>query len=354
VADLRRLIRPLRPLWLAAILVLLIAVTLPAIMKLRHNASARSGSTHTAGGATAAAPQGGEGEHGATGPGGSVAQGRATAGPDRTRTVRRPRHYISNVDAQWREVAAVGYNLVDAGPNVAEINALPDGIQALVWLGNLGKADCPPPDVSWPAFTAAVDRLAGNSKVYGYFIADEPHPKTCSSAVGEIRRRADYIRARDASQRSFIVVVDGTNQCGGTYGCEYAALRPAETHVDLIGLDPYPCNVHNTASGCAHRKIDNTVRRAVANGIPASAIVPVFQVFGQTCAASSSNYYRMPTAAELRQMLARWTALVPSPAFDYTYTWGHQRSSCPTLVDANGDNGYPDLQSVLREYNTRG
>ena len=65
--------------------------------------------------------------------------------------------------------------------------------------------------------------------------------------------------------------------------------------------------------------------------------------FGQSCA--GSNYYRLPSAAELRTMLAHWAALMPHPVFDYTYSWGRQGSSCPTLADV------PDLQAVMRMHN---
>jgi hypothetical protein len=232
------------------------------------------------------------------------------------------------------------------------VDSLGTGQRALVWLGNLDNADCAAPDYSWTRFTAAVDALAGHPKVFGYFLADEPHPKACPNAAADIRRRADYIRAHDPSHLSFIVVVDGSNQCDGGYGCELSALRPAQTHVDLIGLDPYPCNVDNAAGGCTYRKIGDTVRRALASGIPASALVPVFQAFGQACRTDGAPYYRLPSEAELRTILARWRALLPHPAFDYTYTWGHQGSACPTLSDADGRNGYPDLQSVLRAHNT--
>jgi len=136
-------------------------------------------------------------------------------------------------------------------------------------------------------------------------------------------------------------VLDGTNQCGGTYGCEYAALQPAASHVDLIGLDPYPCNVSRPT--CDYAKVDDTVRRARAHGIPGSAIVPVFQAFGQSCAAST--YYRLPDPAELRTMLAHWAALVPHPVFDYTYSWSRQGSACPTLADSAA------LQAVMRTHN---
>ena len=70
-----------------------------------------------------------------------------------------------------------------------------------------------------------------------------------------------------------------------------------------------------------------------------------------SCAARK-HFYQMPTVAELGTILARWEQMVPAPAFDFTYTWGHQSDACPTLVDANGHHGYPDLQSVMRTHNT--
>jgi hypothetical protein len=259
-------------------------------------------------------------------------------------------HFIANLDGQGGAAARLGYNLIDTGPTKETVDALPAGQRALVWLGSLGNKDCASPSYSFAEFTAAVDRLTGDPKVFGYFIADEPHPKVCPNIVADIRQRADYIKAHDPSHKSFIVVLDGTNQCGGTYGCEFKAFAPASSHVDLIGLDPYPCNVDNASSGCTYNHIDDTVRRAEANGVPRSAMVPVFPAFGQACG-SGSNYYRLPGVAEMRAMLAHWATLVPRPAFDYTYTWGHQGSACPTLVDADGQHGYPDLQSVMRTHN---
>jgi hypothetical protein len=259
-------------------------------------------------------------------------------------------HYIVNLDGSTARATALGYNLFDMGPTKSLIDALPTGQQALVWLGSLDNSNCAAPSYNWADFTATVRSLARDPKVFGYFLADEPHPGLCPSAVSDIRQRADYIRAIDPTHKSFIVVLDGSNSCNGAYGCEFKALAPANTHVDYIGLDPYPCNTSNASTGCEYTKIDDRVHSAEANGIPAAAIVPVFQVFGQTCN-SGSHYYRLPSAVELQTMLAHWAKLIPQPAFDYTYTWGRQGSSCPTLVDANGANGYPDLQSVMRTHN---
>jgi hypothetical protein len=249
-------------------------------------------------------------------------------------------HYVVNVE-DLTPVLALGYNLLDTGPAPDELATLPAGTQALVWLGSLGDDTCATPSYTFAQFTAAVDRLKGDPRVYGYFLADEPHPRSCPTAVADIRARADYIHAHDPTHKSFIVVLDGTNQCGGTYGCEFDALRPAASHVDLIGLDPYPCNVNS--STCDYSKIDDTVHRAEAHGIATSAIVPVFQTFGQACAGTA--YYRLPSATELGTMLSHWAAVIPHPAFDYTYTWGHQGSACPTLVDSG------TLQAVMRAHN---
>lgn len=258
-------------------------------------------------------------------------------------------HFVANVGEQIGAVQALGFNLIDTGPDPTTINALPSGVRALVWLGTLDNHDCGHPGYTYTAFTDAVDRLVADPKVFGYFLADEPHPKDCPAAAADLRQRADYIHAHDPTHRSFVVVLDGSNQCGGTYGCEFAALAPAKTHVDLIGLDPYPCNTGNAGAGCTYQKIDDTVHHAEQNGVPAEAIVPVFQTFGQAC--TGSAYYRLPSTAELRTMLSHWAALVRHPVFDYAYGWEHQDSACPTLSDANGLNGYPDLQAVVAQHN---
>ena len=259
-------------------------------------------------------------------------------------------HYVVNLHGQAAAAARLGYDLFDMGPEPSLANALPAGQQALVWLGNLDNTNCSSPGYSWTAFTAAVRAMAGNPKVFGYFLSDEPHPGGCPNAVADIARRADYIRATDPTHKSFIVVLDGSNACGAALGCEYHALQPAHTHVDLIGVDPYPCNVGNAGSGCDYSKIDSRVHSAESNGIPASVIVPVFQLFGQSCN-SGSHYYRMPTVLELTTMLAHWSALVPHPVMDYSYSWGEQSSSCPTLADATGLSGQPNLQSVMAAHN---
>jgi hypothetical protein len=73
----------------------------------------------------------------------------------------------------------------------------------------------------------------------------------------------------------------------------------------------------------------------------------VYQTFG------GGGYYDdadgqwvLPTAAQERQILADWAAVIPHPAFDYAYSWGSQ----------NGDMALdqsPALQDVFAGKNAR-
>ncbi|HEY2796238.1 MAG TPA: hypothetical protein VGJ28_27980 [Micromonosporaceae bacterium] len=249
-------------------------------------------------------------------------------------------HYVSNTGPHIAAAANLGFDLFDVSPNKSRIDGLGAGQRALVWLGNLDNTDCTP-GYSWSAFTAAVDRLAHDPKVFGYYISDEPHPSICSTAVADIRARADYIRAHAPGQKSFIVVMDASRICGTHPGCEYRQLNAHTTHVDLFGIDPFPCH---SGAPCAPERIDVEVERAIDGGIPVNDIVPVFQVFGQACS-SRAGYYQLPSAAALRDMFAQWQASVPDPAFDFAYTWRSEGPACPSLDRAKS------LQSIVREHN---
>ncbi|EWT05771.1 hypothetical protein N864_21835 [Intrasporangium chromatireducens Q5-1] len=254
-------------------------------------------------------------------------------------------HFTVNLRGSYAAAKAAGFNVFDVAGSTSnpagvrsKLNALPKGSKAMVWVGNLGKA-AGKQGFTRAQFKAQVNALARDPRVYGYFIADEPHPTRYPSVVAEIRARADYIRAVAPAQKSFIVVLDGSNYCGKRLGCEYAALAPAKTHVDIVGVDSYPCS---TRAGCKFGKITERVNTAVRAGIPRNKIAPVYQTFGQ-----AGGYYRMPTAAELKTMLATWRANVPSPPLDYAYSWGTQSSAPQALVN------YPAQQLVVKAHNAR-
>lgn len=277
-------------------------------------------------------------------------------------TVARTLHFSVNIGSNKTAAYALGFNLIDISGSTSNpagtkstIDALPSGIKALVWVGNLdnGTSSCPAPGFTTAQFQSLVNTLSGDSKVYGYFLADEPHNNVCPSAPTDIQARADYIRAHAPGQISFIVVLDGSNQCGASLGCEYNAFRPAVTHVDYIGLDPYPCHYASdgvTPVPCDNSAITSKVTTAIQNGIPTSSIVPVFQTFGQSGRSDGKSvYYRLPTASELSSMLTTWKSLVPSPAFDYAYTYGVQcSSSCPAPQAIENT---PSIQAVIQAHN---
>jgi hypothetical protein len=244
---------------------------------------------------------------------------------------------LNSSQADWAKLTSLGYNVFDVAPQEDQINSLPRGGEAMLWVGAYSCDGTY--QVSYDAFTDLVDKLGRNPKVYGWYLADEPDPKACPAVVSEIRKRADYINEHAPHQLAFISATD----------YDYRPLRPQNTHVDLIGLDPYPC--FGQTRHCDMGEIDRLVNGALAGGIPLDVIVPVFQTFGQECSRGMKATW-LPTEAELRQILARWRALVPEPVFDISYSWGRQEQwACPTLSEANGTGGQPDLQAIMKAHN---
>jgi len=284
------------------------------------------------------------------------------ATPSMTPTV--PLHAAFNTQGDIADLIALGFNLFDVtgsktnpASTLELVNALPEGTQALVWLGNIGNApigqSCPPPGFSDAQFEAQVDILANNPKVFGYNLSDEPHPSTCPDAASAIKARSDYIHTHAPGQKTYITILDGSNMCPEGEGCEYHAFRPEITHVDLFGLDPYPCHFNSAGQPvtCDTSKISQRVELATANGIPLSAIIPVFEAFGQEGRLDGKSiYYRTPTTAEFQEMLDLWKSLVPNPVFDFAYTWGIQctASTCPAPQSLKN---HPELQSLIKQHN---
>lgn len=272
-------------------------------------------------------------------------------------------HFASNTSGNVSGAAAIGINMFDVSGSKTNptsinttVNALPTGAKALIWVGNLDNTNCSTPGFTWAQFTAQVDALKTNTNVFGYFLSDEPHPGTCTSAAADIKARADYIHTNAPGQAAFITIVDGSNACGTNLGCEYNALQPSNTDVDYFGLDPYPCHYNSSgvAVPCDLTLIDTRINTATSNGIPAGSIVPVFQTFGQEGRTDGKTvYYRTPSATELQSMLDRWSsdlsALSATPVWDYSYTWGVQcGTSCPAPQALSNNSA---LQTVMATHN---
>lgn len=251
-----------------------------------------------------------------------------------------PRHLALNMpDADRAKAAALGYDLFDVDPDEDAVDALPKGAMAMLWVGN---TTCGGFQIAGAgAFTETVKRLAGNPRVYGWYLSDEPNPEECPGIAARIRERADIVHEHAPGQKAFASLTDWPME----------PLRPSATHLDLIGLDPYPCRTG--ARACDLEAIDTMVAQARRAGFSRRMIVPVFQTFGQSCTGGGETW-RLPGAGQLQSMLDRWDRFAPSPAFDVSYSWGRQSGwACPALADADGTGGRPDLQAVMKRHNTR-
>jgi hypothetical protein len=247
-------------------------------------------------------------------------------------------HYVPN--GNWAvsgtyEPGQFGFNLADVG-SAWELGYLPAGVSALVWIGACGGVTA--------SFQSQVKPYIGNSKVWGFYLMDEPDPSSCPAA--NLKAESDWIHASDPGAKTFIIEQDLSASYHPSYAGGYT---PANSDIDYFGLDPYPCRNDTypvRLDGCAYSYITLAVTAAERAGIPQADIVPVFQAFGGgTWAEDGNGRWILPTAAQEQQIMATWARLVPEPVFDYTYSWGLQRSDT-TLLDAP-----VSLQTVFAAHN---
>ena len=247
-------------------------------------------------------------------------------------------HYTAgdNFNAQGAYTpSAAGFNLADVS-SVSELNTLPAGVQGMVYLDQGSGVT--------QSFIDALKPYIGNSKVYGFYLKDEPDPtgqyNTLVTAAN-LKAESDYIHANFPGAKTFITMMNMGSSENPTYANTY---NPTNTHIDLFGIDPYP--VRSDMSTVDYSMIDKAVAAAEATGISADHIVPVFQTFGGgNWVDDSGGHYVMPTAAQEQTMLAHWAAAVPNAAFDYAYAWGSQNGD--TALESSSA-----LQSVFLQHNT--
>jgi hypothetical protein len=237
-------------------------------------------------------------------------------------------HYTANGNINGKGVylpGADGFNLADVS-SVGSLDALPAGVKGLVYLDACGGATA--------SFTRRVKQFKNKPKLFGFYLMDEPDPGSCRAR--NLKAEADWIHANVPGAETFIVLMNMSSDTTPTFKNTY---NPANTDVDLFGLDPYPCQ--QQFNGCDYRIIPAAIAAAEAWGISASQIVPVYQAFG----GGGYSAWLMPTAAEETQLLATWASAIPAAVFDYVYSWGVQ-SSDQALSTA------PDLQAVFLQKNT--
>ena len=228
-----------------------------------------------------------------------------------------------------------GFNLADVS-TVEELNSLPARVKGLAWIGRCGGVD--------PAFLDTVRAYAGNPKLFGFYLMDDPDPTGWYSqlcAAEKLKAEADWIHSNLPGVITFIVLMNmGTSKAPSFAG----SYTPANSHIDLFGISPYPCRTE--LNGCDFDMIGRFVSAAESSGIPRPSMVPVYQTFGGGgWIDDGGGRYLLPTVAEAEEILARWAALVPTPVFDCAYSWGSQRGDAALA-------GSSDLQTVFSHHNS--
>jgi hypothetical protein len=237
-------------------------------------------------------------------------------------------HYTANgnFDASGNYLPGQdGFNLADVS-SVSALDSLPAGVKGLVWLGLGNGVDA--------TFLNAVKPYIGDSHLFGFYLVDEPDPSTVSAA--NLKAESDWIHANIPGAETFIVLQNFGTPTSPSYVNTY---NPGNTDIDLFGLDPYPVRPQ-FPGGVDYSVIPDAVTAAEAAGIPLAKIVPVYQAFG----GGGYSSWTLPTASQEQQILATWASVVPTPVFDYAYSWGSQ----------DGDSslsGSPELQQVFAEHN---
>ena len=255
-----------------------------------------------------------------------------------------PLHYAANgnfaADGRYRPREA-GFNLADVS-SPAQLDQLGSDVRALVWVGKCHGAD--------ETFQTTVQPFLKHSKVFGFYLADDPDPrgleagKLVPSCTPEsLKAESDWIHENAPGAVTFITLMNLSSAQTPSYKDSYT---PANTHVDLFGINPYPCR--SELNGCDLDMIDRYVAAARAWGIPVARIVPLYQVFGKgNWDDGNGGQYLLPTPEETRKMLDRWRVQIEAPAFEAVYSWGSQQEDA-ALEDA------PELQAVFSIHNRAG
>jgi hypothetical protein len=228
----------------------------------------------------------------------------------------------SNFDSSWGfRPAVAGFNVADVS-SAQQLDHLPTGVKAMVFVGTCSGVDA--------AFVNHVQPFLRSHKVLAYYLVDDPDPALCSAA--NLKDESDWLHGHSTVGRTFIVLMNLTAPSSPSYTPVYS---PANTGIDYFGLDMYPCR--SELAGCDYAYITKSVRAAKAAGVPTSAMVPMYQAFGGgTWADGAGGQFLVPTASQEKEIVQTWASLIPSPAFDYAYSWGRQRqdealASTPSL-----------------------
>ena len=231
--------------------------------------------------------------------------------------------------------SVVGFNLADVG-TVTQLDSLPDGVKGLVWVGQCNGADT--------TFVNSVRPYIGNAKLFGFYLMDDPDPTgkyrpLCTA--DNLKAESDWIHTNVPGAKTYILLMSMSSSKAPSFTSTY---NPVNSHVDLFGIAPYPCRTE--LNDCDYDMIDRYVAAAESWGVRRDGMVPVYQAFGAgNWVDDGGGRYALPTVGQLRQILARWETLVPTPEFDVVYSWGPQNAH--VALESS-----PDLQAVFRLHNS--
>ena len=211
--------------------------------------------------------------------------------------------------------------MADVG-SASQLASLDVGVKALVWVGQCNGAD--------ENFRRTVQPYIGNSKVFGFYLMDDPDPRGLLELVnpavrctpGNLKAESDWIHSHVPGARTFIVLMNMSTSKTPSFENTY---NPVNSHVDLFGIDPYPCRTE--LHGCDYDVIDRYIAAAESWGIPRSRMVPIYQSFGGgDWVDDYGDPYLLPTAEQATQTINRWRTYISAPVFDMVYSWGSQRA----------------------------
>lgn len=224
---------------------------------------------------------------------GSTSQSRA--GGDPSTLAAFGRGIYTTTGADYARIAELGFRTVIVSPTKAALQQIHSyGLTAMIYLGGYDSSTC---TFGWSdaIVTERVTAIGDHPASVMYYIADEPHTATCPDAVQQIRNRGRLVKSIDPTASTAI-----------------AENRPSDVAAlanttDVMILSIYPCSHQN---GCVLSKVDAAIDTARAANVKHPWGAP--QSFGD-------DYYRVPTAEELRAVIDRWKAGGVEGFF--TYTW---------------------------------
>jgi hypothetical protein len=236
-----------------------------------------------------------------------------------TSVSRPPQQFLSVILGTYSaDTLQYGFRVVDVTPG--EIGAVRPEQQALVWLGGYDNTRC---DWVWSdaqvVTSFAQYGLAHSPRTSGYFLADEPNTAgNCPATPAQLRARSRLVRSLDPDLGHFTFAdID-----------DPAQFRAFGDAVDVIGTDPYPCQV---GKPCDWSLIPAYIAALRAAGV--TRYLAFLQAFG-------ADKWRWPSAGELENMIAQWQRSNWSGEIAFSWTYGGSQ-----LID------HPDLLAVLARLN---